>query len=86
MQFLVGRKQCVKFKDAMSSMITTNTGAPQGCCSSPILFTLYTSDCRSGYDDVEIIKYAHDTVIIGLMSKQKTFICPRSITLLNGVV
>jgi hypothetical protein len=52
-------------------MIVTNTGAPQGCVLSPILFTLYTSNCRSNYSDCQIVKYADDTVILGYMSKKQ---------------
>lgn len=50
-------------------MIILNTGAPQGCVLSAILFTIYTSDCRSSSENTIIIKYADDTVIVGLISK-----------------
>ena len=46
----------------------TNTGAPQGCDMSPVLFSLYTDDCRSLFDKCTVIKYADDTVIIGKIS------------------
>lgn len=49
----------------MSNVIVTNTGAPQGCVLSPVLFSLYTDDCRSVSDDCTIVKYADDTVILG---------------------
>ena len=71
--FLTNRKQCVKYKSChYSSMITTNTGAPQGCVLSPLLFTLYTSDCRSEHGDCSIIKYADDTVILGQFHRNTT--------------
>ena len=50
------------------STIRTNTGAPQGCVISPVLFTLYTNDCVSTHDSCEIIKYADDTAILGKLS------------------
>jgi hypothetical protein len=54
----------------MSSYITTNIGAPQGCIFSPLLFTLYTSECRSTDSATKIIKYADDTVLLGLLNKK----------------
>ena len=33
LSFLTDREQCVQFKDTMSSMIVTNTGAPRGVSS-----------------------------------------------------
>ena len=63
--FLTNRKQCVRYKSTMSSYITTNTGAPQGCVLSPLLFTLYTSDCKPTATSCQIIKYADDTVLLG---------------------
>ena len=46
-------------------VIVTNTGAPQGCVLSPLIFTRYTNDCTSKYESCTILKYADDTVIIG---------------------
>ena len=43
--FLTNRVQLVKVNDTLSSPKTTNVGVPQGCISSPVLFTLYTSNC-----------------------------------------
>jgi hypothetical protein len=68
--FLTNRKQRVRFGTALSSSITTNTGAPQGCVLSPLLFTLYTSDCRSSDDSTRIFKYADDTVIVGQLNRK----------------
>jgi hypothetical protein len=68
--FLTERSQRVRFKDKLSDIIITNTGAPQGCVLSPLLFTLYTSRCRSDDHRCKIIKYADDTAIMGLVTKQ----------------
>lgn len=68
-EFLSNRPQYVKFNGIKSKVIVINTGAPQGCVLSAILFTIYTSDCRSSSEHTIIIKYADDTVIIGLISK-----------------
>ena len=42
-----------------------NTGAPQVCVPSPLLFTLYTHNCTTRYQENSIVKYADYTTIIG---------------------
>ena len=69
--FLTERVQHVKVNKAISLPITTNTGAPQGSVISPVLFTLYTSDCRSETDDTCIVKFADDTAIVGLIENDE---------------
>ena len=44
--FLSNRPQKVKFNSALSDLAVCSTGAPQGCVSSPFLYTLYTNDCQ----------------------------------------
>lgn len=63
--YLSDRPQYTKLHGLKSSVIVTNTGAPQGCVLSPLLFTLYTNECRSSYKNCSIIKYDDDTVIVG---------------------
>ena len=65
--FLTNRKQYVRFNDKISSMLSNNTGAPQGCVLSAGLFILYTSDKCATEDNCFILKYADDTVIVGLL-------------------
>ena len=67
--FLTERRQYVRFKDTCSPMLALNTGDPQGCVLSALLFILYTYDCKSLNDKCIIIKYADDTVIVGLINK-----------------
>ena len=64
-EFLTNRVQYVKFLDCKSTEKPTNTGAPQGCVLSPLLFTLYTSDCRCVSECCKLIKYADDTALVG---------------------
>ena len=52
-----------------SSLITSNTGAPQGTVLAPFPFTLYTSDCKSTELSCPLIKFADDTIMIGLIMK-----------------
>ncbi len=67
--FLIGRQQQVKINSTFSDILVTNVGAPQGCVSSPLLFTLYTNDCRNRYINNYIIKFSDDTVILSLLTK-----------------
>ena len=64
-EFLTERPQYVKFLGSKSDMLFTNTGAPQGCVLSPMLFTLYTSDCRTIKKGCQLYKYADDTALVG---------------------
>ncbi|KAI2645814.1 Ribonuclease inhibitor [Labeo rohita] len=63
--FLTGRQQLVRMGTLMSSSCTTNTGIPQGCVLSPLLFSLYTNDCTSKDPSVKLLKFADDTTLIG---------------------
>ncbi len=69
--FLTSRVQCVRVNSVLSSPIVTNTGAPQGSTISPVLYTLYTNECRGFSSDVFNIKYADDTAIVGLITEDE---------------
>ncbi len=60
------RPQVVKVGQFTSNSITLNVGAPQGCVLSPLLY--YTHDCVSSHSSTSIIKFADDTVVLGLIS------------------
>ncbi len=64
--FLTGRVSEVG--QFTSNSITLNVGAPQGCVLSPLLYSLYTHDCMSSHSSTSIIKFADDTVVLGLIS------------------
>ncbi len=66
--FLTGRPQVVKVGQFTSNSITLNVGAPRGCVLSPLLYSLYTHDCVSSHRSTSIIKFADDTVVLGLIS------------------
>ena len=63
--FLSHRQQYVKLNGTISDTVYTETGAPQGCVLSPLLFTLYTNTCRSDSLSCKIFKYADDTALVG---------------------
>ena len=68
LNFLSSRKQCVKIQNNVSSPRILNTGAPQRCVLSPLLFSLYTNNCTSNSASVKMLKFADDTTVIGLIS------------------
>ncbi len=58
----------VKVSQFTSNSITLNVGASQSCVLSPLLYSLYTHDCVSSHSSIYIIKFADDTVVLGLIS------------------
>ncbi len=64
--FLTGRPQVVKMGQFTSNSITLNIEAPQGCVLSPLLSSLYTH--MSPHSSTSIVKFADDTVVLGLIS------------------
>ncbi len=51
-----------------SNSITLNVGAPQGCVLSPLLYSVYSHDCVFSHSSTSIVKFADDTVVLGLIS------------------
>ena len=51
----------------LSQTVVTNTGAPKGCVSLPILHILYTNDCTSSSTNNYIIKFSDDSAILSLL-------------------
>jgi hypothetical protein len=47
LDFLTGCPQVVRVVNKTSSMLILNTGAPQGCVLSPLLYSLFTHDCMT---------------------------------------
>uniref|UniRef100_A0A672HXF0 Reverse transcriptase domain-containing protein n=1 Tax=Salarias fasciatus TaxID=181472 RepID=A0A672HXF0_SALFA len=68
LDFLTGRPQAVRVGSNTSGTIILNTGAPQGCVLSPLLFTLLTHDCTPSSSSNLFIKFADDTTVVGLIN------------------
>ncbi len=68
LDFLTGRSQVVRMGNNTSSPLILNTGAPQGCVLSPLLYSLYTHDCTATHSSNVIVKFADDTMVIGLIT------------------
>ena len=72
MDFLTNRTQRVKVNGCLSERRVSSTGSPQGCVLSPLLYILYTNDCRSQHINRHILKFADDTVIVSLLHKHES--------------
>ena len=68
LDFLLERPQVVRLQSRTSGSLVLNTGAPQGCVLSPLLFTLFTNDCRSSNESVVLVKFSDDTTLSGLIT------------------
>jgi len=66
--FLTNRSQRVLVNSIFSDLRYTSIGSPQGCVLSPLLFILYTDECRSTQPNCHLIKFADDTVLLSLLS------------------
>ena len=58
LDFLTGRPQVVRVGNNTSATLILNTGAPQGCVLSPLLYSLFTPDCVARCASNIIIKFA----------------------------
>ena len=68
LDFLINRPQRVFVNSHYSNWKYTNTGSPQGCCLSPLIFIIYTDSFRSNYADRYLVKFADDTALLSLLN------------------
>jgi len=57
--FLTDRHQRVLMNVVYSDELDINTGAPQGCVFSPLLFSIYINDMTVHSTSVSLLKYAY---------------------------
>jgi hypothetical protein len=50
-------------------MLILNTGDPQGCVPSPLLYSLFTHDYMAMHTSNSIIKLADNPTVVGLITK-----------------
>ncbi len=72
LNFLTDRKQQVLINGTMSNIVVSNTGSPQGCVLSPLLFILYTDSCRSTKEGSFLVKFSDDTALLSLLNDSES--------------
>ena len=61
--YLSNRKQYVQIDDISSSIVSINTGVPQGSVLGPLLFNICINDIVMSSDKFNFILYADDTTL-----------------------
>ena len=70
--FLTNRPQKVFMFNTWSQELVLNTGAPQGCVLSPLLFSVYTDEMQISIQNaiVSLYKYADDMALVALLRRE----------------
>ena len=63
----------VRIGKCTSSTLVLNTGTPQGCVLSPVLFTLFTHDCSAIQSSNTVVKFTDSTTAVGPTGPTKAF-------------
>ena len=65
--FLTNRCQQVFVNMLSSVRAVTCTGSPLGCVLSPLLYIMYTDDCRSIQENSYLVGFADDRALLSLL-------------------
>ena len=63
-EFLKDRPQHVRVNGFKSTNAILNTGVPQGCVLSPVLFSIYTNEITCSSNGLKLVKYADDMALV----------------------
>jgi hypothetical protein len=70
LDILTSRLQVLKLGNNTSTKLILIRGAPKGCVLSPCLYSLFTHDCVAIHVTNSIIKFADDTIVLGLITNK----------------
>ena len=70
--FLSDRPQRVNVNGTLSNEIVINTGAPQGCVLSPLLFSIYTNELMCNTDSLLLVKFADDMALAAVIRDKQS--------------
>ena len=73
-QFLCDRPQRVSLSGIRSGELIVNTGAPQGCVLSPILFSVYTNEVVSTSALLTHVKFADDMALVARLRDEDSLV------------
>ena len=62
--FLTNRSHRIFVNGCFSELSLTCTGSPQGGVLSPLLYILYTDDCRSNHLNRFLVKFADNSALL----------------------
>ena len=72
MQFLYNSLKRVSLGGALSDELIVNTGTPQGCILSPILFSIYTNEVVSTCTLLILVKFADDVTLFARLQDKNS--------------